>query len=93
MSTPTVDTDGAAGICIHISETGTYLGASSDGASQASNTTSHAQEHRVKLEAKMSEYGKIIAQLPTNNAPVVGLGLASSTVPDSASHPKGPYPA
>lgn len=92
MSTPGADTNGAAEVCIPINETGTFLGASLDGTSQASNTT-NAQEHRDKLEAEVAKYGKIIAQSSTNNSPVVGSGLASSTVPDRVSDPRGLYPS
>lgn len=93
MSTPTVDTDGAAEMCIRITETGIFLGAPSDGALRAPNTMSLAEEYQVKLEARVSEYGNIVTQPLTNNPPVVGSVLASSTVLDRASDPQGLYTA
>lgn len=92
MSTPTVDTDGAAEMCIRITETGNFLGAPSDGALRAPNTTSLAEEY-VKLEARVSEYSNIITPPLTNNPPVVGSVLPSSTVLDRASDPQGLYTA
>lgn len=92
MSTPTVDTDDAAEMCIR-TETGNFLRAPSDGALRAPNTTSHAEEYQVKLKARVSEYSNIITQPLTNNPPVVGSVLPSSTVLDRASDPQGLYTA